>query len=220
MITPILFRFVAVSYQSAMIPRSSSFVCRLLFSLGQLLLGATSLSAKDTSIDLIDAQHPTVSDPLITKLPYAALSDGNTSRPAEFASGKSPVEIVYNFGDQVVSPSGIIVHWSPSANAPAAPSIEILVSTLAADAGFQSLRTAHLKSKAGEQKFSFVPKAANWLMVRIIPAPSAENASLAELEIRGALGPPESNYEFKESPADAFDVLSKLKGMILSLIHI
>ena len=177
-------------------------------------LAITNVLAQETAVDLLINQKPTVVDPVVAKLPHASLSDGDTAKAVEFALGSAPVEIVYDFGSQVVSPDGIVVYWSPTASAKVAPTIEILVSTLSAEAGFQSLRTAHLESKPGEQKFSFVPRAARWVMVRITPAVNTQHASLAELTIRGALGPPESNYEFKESPADALDVLSKLKGMI------
>ncbi|QDT12780.1 tetratricopeptide repeat protein [Planctomycetes bacterium K23_9] len=170
--------------------------------------------ANKTSVDLIAKIKPQTIDLESGKVPHAALSDGVTSQAVEFALGGAPLDIIYDFGDQIVSPDAIVVHWSRTTNAEQAPTIEVLVSTLSADAGFQLLRTAHLRSQPGEQIFAFVPRTARWVMVRIIPAANAQHASLAELEIRGTTGPPESNYEFNESPADAFEVLSKLQGMI------
>ena len=179
-----------------------------------LASGWASISAKDNTVDLILDRKPTMIDSALAKQPRDALSDGDTAQAVEFAAGSLPMEIVYDFGKQIVSPNGLVLHWVPTADAKKAPSIEILASTLSREAGFQTLRTAHLRSRPGKQTFSFVPRAARWVMVRINPADNAEAASLAELSIRGAVGPPESIYEFKESPADAFDVLSKLREMI------
>ncbi len=194
-------------------------IFRFTVSASLFLLAMTSGLAKDNVFDLIVDRRPAVVDDALVRQPHAeqavgALSDGDTTRAVEFAADNQPIEIVYDFGEQIVSPSGLVLHWVPTAKSKKAPSIEMLGSTLSFNAGFQTLRTAHLQSRTGKQTFSFVPRTARWVMVRIIPADNGEHVSLAELSIRGAVGPPESIYDFKESPADAFDVLSKLKGMI------
>jgi tetratricopeptide (TPR) repeat protein len=48
-------------------------------------------------------------------------------------------------------------------------------------------------------------------MLRFTPAAKTQRVAVAEVELLGREGPPATLYEFKETPAKAFDVLARLK---------
>lgn len=143
------------------------------------------------------------------------LTDGDTETPFSFpAKPAAPLDIVFGFGGEVVSPERLVVHLAGGDDQGAAPTIEVLVSTLSPHAGFQSLQIARPKSESGAQEFPFVTRGAKWILLRIAPAPGSDQVSLAEFSLLGRLGPPATRYEFKESPAKAFEVLERLKRMV------
>lgn len=143
------------------------------------------------------------------------LTDGDTETAVSFsATPAAPLDVVFGFGGEAVGPERLVVHVAAGDDQDAAPTIEVLVSSLSPHAGFQSLQIARPKNESGAQEFAFVTSGAKWILLRIAPAPGSDQVSLAELSLLGRLGPPATRYEFKESPAKAFEVLERLKRMV------
>jgi len=143
------------------------------------------------------------------------LTDGNTETPFSFPTKQTaPLDVVFGFGGEVVSPERLVVHLTGGDDQDAAPTIEVLVSMLSPHAGFQSLQIARPKNEPGTQEFPFVTSAAKWVLLRVTPAPGSDQVSLAEFCLAGRLGPPATRYKFKESPAKVFEVLERLKRMV------
>ena len=84
---------------------------------------------------------------------------------------------------------------------------------MSADTGYQFVRADPLEATDRVQRFRLRPEAAKWVMIRFIPALRAERVAVAEIALLGKVGPPESAYAFKESPARAID-LSLAEAMI------
>ncbi len=142
----------------------------------------------------------------------AALTDDNASTVAVIKATGGTVDIVFGFDGAMVSPESLEIQL-PESTAPESGTgrVEILVSTVSMQAGFQSLRADPLKATAESQIFSFTPAAARWVMLRFTAIENAENVEVAEIALYGHEGPPVSRYAFNESPAQAFDVLERLK---------
>ncbi|MER8486440.1 hypothetical protein [Mesorhizobium sp. M1322] len=141
----------------------------------------------------------------------ALLTDGDAKTVAEIeASEASPLDVTFTFGGGVVAPEGIRVTL-PEGSGSAAARVEILVSTVSAHAGFRSLRADPLAAKGKPQTFEFPTTAARWIMVRLAPQPGARKVAAAEVDVIGREGEPKSHYAFAESPAKAFNVLTRLE---------
>lgn len=141
------------------------------------------------------------------------LRDGDVRTAVELHLKKSvPVELVYGFGGRTVSPSRLRIKTSGMKGNQAR--IEVLVSTLSASDGFQSLRVEPLGKSSGWQSISFEQSAAKWVMIKVSPFAGNVRASVAELQLLGDDGPPVTVYKFNESPANALTVLSKLADTV------
>ncbi|TIM48478.1 hypothetical protein [Mesorhizobium sp.] len=141
----------------------------------------------------------------------ARLTDGDAKTVAEIAATEAtPLDVTFTFGGGVVAPEGIRVTL-PEGSGSAAVRVEILVSTASAHAGFRSLRTDPLAAEGKPQTFEFPTTAARWIIVRLAPQPGARKVAAAEVEVIGREGEPKSHYAFAESPAKAFDVLTRLE---------
>ncbi len=141
------------------------------------------------------------------------LRDGDTRTTVELELKKSvPVELVYGFGGNTVSPSRLRIKTSGMKGNQAR--IEVLVSTLSASDGFQSLRVEPLGKSSGWQSISFEQSAAKWVMIKVSSFAGNTRASIAELQLLGHDGPPVTVYKFNESPANALTVLSKLADTV------
>jgi tetratricopeptide (TPR) repeat protein len=137
-------------------------------------------------------------------------TDGKpTTSAAVEADKSSPVEVVFGFGG-MVSVERVVVRLA--AGSPALR-LEVLVSTVSAQAGFQQLRADLLRATPQPQSFPVPPTAARWILFRLTPSAEAKKVDVSELECLGREGPPRSPYGFKETPADAFRVLAKLKAL-------
>jgi tetratricopeptide (TPR) repeat protein len=141
----------------------------------------------------------------------APLTDGDAKTVAEIdATEATPLDVTFTFGGGVVAPEGIRVTL-PEGSDSAAARVEILVSTVSARAGFRSLRADPLAANGKPQTFEFPTTAARWIIVRLAPQSGARKVAAAEVEIIGREGEPKSHYAFAESPAQAFDVLTRLE---------
>ncbi len=144
----------------------------------------------------------------------AALSDGDPATVATAAATEAaPLDVVFSFGtgDGTVSPERVRVVLPEKAEGGAGTGrVEVLVSTLSANAGYRSVRSDPLEATAKPQEFAFPPTAARWILLRFTPAPQASRVAVATVEVLGHEGPPATHYAFAESPAKAFDVLARL----------
>jgi tetratricopeptide (TPR) repeat protein len=141
----------------------------------------------------------------------ARLTDGDAMTVAEIeATEATPLDVTLTFGGGVVAPEGIRVTL-PEGSGSAAARVEVLVSTVSAHAGFRSLRSDPLVADGKPQTFEFPTTAARWIIVRLTPRAGEQKVAAAEVEVIGREGEPKSRYAFAESPAKAFDVLTRLE---------
>lgn len=142
----------------------------------------------------------------------SALADDNPSTVAGIKAPGGTVDIVYGFDGALVTPERLEVQL-PESTTPenSTARVEVLVSTVSMQAGFQSLRADPLKPTAEPQAFAFTPTGARWIMIRLTAMAEFEDVAVAEVRLFGHEGPPVSRYAFNESPAQAFDVLERLK---------
>jgi tetratricopeptide (TPR) repeat protein len=141
-----------------------------------------------------------------------ALTDNDAGTVARIAAPQGFVDLVYGFGGALVAPEKLVVRLPANVSLDSkAIRVELLVSTVSAQAGFVSLRADPLKATAAAQEFSFPPTGARWLMLRFTAGEKAKFVAIAEAAVLGREGPPLSHYAFKEAPARAFDVLARLK---------
>jgi tetratricopeptide (TPR) repeat protein len=145
----------------------------------------------------------------------AALTDNDAATAAVLPATRDlPLDVVYHFGGAEVSPHELVVLLPESAPADARTArVEVLTSLVSAGSGFQLVRADPLEATGRVQRFRLRPQSANWVIVRFIPGVRTERVAVAEVALLGRVGPPESPYAFKESPARAIDLLDKLKGL-------
>jgi tetratricopeptide (TPR) repeat protein len=145
----------------------------------------------------------------------AALADGDVVRAATATAGvETPLTIVYGFGGDQVALERLTI-TVPRGTGDTSPPVrvDLLVSSLSAHSGFQSVRTDQLQSGGKPQEFPFTPIGAKWIMLRFFPGQQSSRVAIAEVSVLGYPGPPKTRYKFKESPAKAFDVLRKLESI-------
>ena len=93
------------------------------------------------------------------------------------------------------------------------PRVELLASTLSAQSGFQTLRSLAVKATNEPQVQKLPPTAAHWIIVRISSHHDI-TLPLLKIAVHGHVGPPQSQYAFKEAPAKAFDVLAEVQNSV------
>lgn len=147
------------------------------------------------------------------------IKDGNPDTAASLVVSKdAQTEVVFSFSDLTVTPTALVITTAGLEAEQA--SIEILVSEDGPDTGYLSLRTEPLRASGNQQRFTFEPAAAKWLMIKIAPYGDSVEFELQEIEVTGYEGPPVSLYAFNESPSQAIDVLNSLEQIDLAFdIH-
>jgi tetratricopeptide (TPR) repeat protein len=145
----------------------------------------------------------------------AALTD-NDARTAALvtATGEAPLELVYGFGEQTVTPMELIVllpeRIPPGA---AAARVEVLGSSVSPVTGYQFLRADPLEASERVQRFKLRPQGAKWVMLRFLPTMRSQRVAVAEIALLGKPGVPASAYSFKEAPVQALELLTRLKAI-------
>ena len=140
----------------------------------------------------------------------ALFADSPETAAGVKARPDAPLDVVFGFEGAMVTADRLVVQV-PEASSTAR--VEILVSTLSAQAGFRSLRSDPLKRDAATQEFKFQPAAARWILLRFTPSAGHASVDVAAVQVLGHEGAPASNYAFKQSPAAALDVLTRLKAI-------
>src|SRR5262245_29233072 len=121
-----------------------------------------------------------------------ALIDNDAATAAVLpATRQFPVDIVYHFGGAEVTPRELVV-MLPESIPPDARTgrVELLVSSISAEAGFQFVRADPLENTGRVQRFRLRPQAARWAMLRFTPATGSTRVAVAEVALLGRSGPP------------------------------
>ena len=142
------------------------------------------------------------------------LTDGEFSLPdTTMRHGFPQIEYVFEFSE-IVSAHQLVVHLAGPNDPQNRFEVALLISNLSADAGFQSLRDAVIDAGRSNWTFDFNPVAGRWLLLKIITADTSASLPIAEIEVIGRTGEPQSSYSFDQSPVDAIALLSKLDTSI------
>jgi tetratricopeptide (TPR) repeat protein len=187
----------------------------LLVAFASMALAEASAGRADERVDLLKlpiAAPAVNSAAVVAGTSLGALIDGDPSTAARFDVEGGGADLVFSFGGATVTCERLVVRLPAElSEGPSAIRAEVLVSTLSPQAGFVSVRSDPLEATDGPQRFDFPPAAARWLMLRLTVREGGEEAALAEASILGHEGPPATRYAFDESPADAFEVLARLR---------
>lgn len=180
-----------------------------------LLAGADSAQAEDLSLLAPETSTFERGLSLASRVAdVAALTDGDPTTIASFeTSVGEPVDLVFRFPAEPFSPDRVDLILSAAADDVPPARIDVLVSTISPTAGFRSLREEGIDPLRDNQGFDLRPATAGWLMLRLHPGIGTDRIVLAELNVAGHPGPPESSYGFGESPANALQLLEGL-GML------
>lgn len=144
-----------------------------------------------------------------------ALLDNDAATVAHLtATADVPLELVYGFDDQTVTPLELVVLLPERVFFQGAPaSVEILVSSVSPATGYQFLRADPLEATSRIQRFRLRPQGAKWILIRLTPATRAQRLAVSEIALLGRSGPPRSAYAFKESPVNVLDMLARLQDV-------
>jgi tetratricopeptide (TPR) repeat protein len=133
------------------------------------------------------------------------LADGN---PATVATAKGgPLEAVFAFTD-IVTPEKVQVKLPRGAAA--AARLEVFASTVSEDGGYVFVRGDTLRTGLAEHEFQLPQTAAKWVLLRFT---GGDEVAVSDVALLGREGPPQSRYEFGESPAKAIELVAGLKGL-------
>lgn len=145
----------------------------------------------------------------------APLTDGKTNPPLKIKleSGVA-LDLTYQLPAVATCQELVVAANTRGLSRKQLPRIEILVSTLSSQAGFQSIRSLMLKASTDAQHLDLPPTAARWIIVRIMSPLEPITLSLAEIDIQGHPGLPQTRYAFKESPTKAFQVLEVVQKSV------
>jgi len=171
-------------------------------------LGTHLLNLEQTSLD-VKAGSALANEEL--------LRDGNeqTATPIRVEAGQQ-LNLVYSFGEQTVTIGDVSILTNGLAANRA--TLEIFASTVSPTTSFRSLKAERLRASQARirQYFRFEPAGAKWVIIRVTPLDKTKplSFSMAELYLNGYVGVPEAAYLFKESPADAIQVLNRLSDSL------
>ena len=145
----------------------------------------------------------------------APLTDGKTDQMLEIQlqAGIS-LDVLYHLPAVATCQELVISADTRKLSKKQLPRIEVLVSTLSDQAGFQSTRSLALKATADPQQLKIPPVAARWVIVRIASPLESITLHIAEIDIQGYQGVPQTRYAFKEAPAKAFEVLAAVQKSV------
>lgn len=125
----------------------------------------------------------------------------------------TPVELVFGFDGATMAPASIKLVLGQDQKNPPPGRIDILASTVSANAGFTSLRSEVIDPLRRNHSFRFQASAAKWIRVRLIPADGAGRVELADISVIGRKGPPETSYVFGETPAAALEIIRAMETL-------
>ncbi|MGB7298913.1 MAG: hypothetical protein WBD34_06310 [Burkholderiaceae bacterium] len=174
--------------------------------LGSAPVGAQAVNLLAGAADKLTDANLTADELAIVR----QLGDGNKKlAPGVVANG---IEYIVDLGDVFSAERLSVFAVTDKKSAPAAAAqIEILGSIASSQTGYQVLRSTTVQSGQPQLSLTFLPTAVRWIMLRITPAKKAKPLAIAEIEVFGKKGPPQSKYAFQDSPADAQLVLNRFR---------
>ncbi|HIF32042.1 MAG TPA: hypothetical protein EYG57_19990 [Planctomycetes bacterium] len=127
------------------------------------------------------------------------------------------IELLLDLGEQIQT----ISKWSVRVPVGCSASqVQLLASTVSAEAGFRLLRDDVAPANGQRIGFEFRPTAARWILIRIEALDGKTPFSVADISVEGYTGSPETRYRFNETPAAALDVLAGLRSTGSVPIHL
>ena len=143
------------------------------------------------------------------------LHDGKSDRSVEFKLEPGiPLDLTWRLPATVTCDELVVTADARRLTAKQLPRVEVLVSTLSGQSGFQTVRSFVLKATDQPQSLKLPGGAAQWILVRLTTPAETTVVSVSEIDLRGQAGPPQSRYAFKEAPAKAFSVLSEVQKSV------
>ena len=171
------------------------------------------VSADDLTLDLLSQAKVRVVDttlPLEHRQLLTMLRDGDETTSVVLPVGVgTAVGFTYEL-PEVATLKQLVLRLPEATEENTLRRMNVFASTISAHAGFHLLRVDPRQSRDDPEVFTFRPVAAKWIRLEILPAPSAKHVALTEVQALGGLGLPQTRYAFKESPAQAKDVLAQL----------
>jgi len=189
-----------------------------LTALAVIQIGSLGAEPENPSIALLrldDVKQSVSARPGAVQQDLAALTDGMTDQFLEIELKRDlPLDLVYHLPAVATCQQLVVTADTRELSDKQLPRVEVLVSTISDQTGFQSIRSLTLKASADPQQLELPPSAAQWIIVRIVSPLEAITLPIAEIDIQGNKGLPETRYAFNESPAKAFDVLSEVQKSV------
>ncbi|NTV53136.1 MAG: hypothetical protein HGA76_09020 [Candidatus Firestonebacteria bacterium] len=198
---------------------------RRLLNLGPLLttvwaaFPVASATAEREVLDLLrlpGASPAYCSDVRLPLSDLNALTDGNTQTAVVLTFNPKPVwEIIFSLGNETCTPQRLEIQLATTLGEPGSEAggrVEAAVTDMSDRVGFQDLWSMPWFKAAGVQSVDLPGQAARWIRLRFTPPAGAGQVRLAEVRVWGVAGRPKSLYQFKETPAQALDVLRQVKS--------
>jgi tetratricopeptide (TPR) repeat protein len=198
-----------------MSPRPQWLLLTALAVIHLAFLGAEPENPSIALLRLDDVKQSVSARPGAAQQDLVALTDGTTDQFLEIELKRDlPLDLVYHLPAVATCQQLVITADTRELSDKQLPRVEVLVSTISDQAGFQSIRSLNLKASVDPQTLELPPSAAQWIIVRIISPLESITLQIAEIDIQGNEGLPETRYAFKESPAKAFDVLAEVQKSV------
>ena len=137
-------------------------------------------------------------------------TDEDSATTAIFdATKNTPMDIVYGFGGETVSPEKLVVRLPDK---PIPSRVELLISSADRPEGFRSLYATALKPVSKPQEFRLPKTSTRWIMLRLTPIGAAIQISVADVSVIGVPSARASIYPFTKPPIQALEVVARLKA--------
>ena len=189
-------------------------ICCLLTVSNQI----TRAADETATVSLLQGKNTRIvakSDSSLTDSSLSVLYDGKSDRSVEFKLEPGiPLDLTWRLPATVTCDELVVTADTRRLTAKQLPRVEVLVSTLSGQSGFQTVRSFVLKATDQPQSLKLPGGAAQWILVRLTTPAETTVVSLSEIDLRGQTGPPQSRYAFKEAPAKAFSVLSEVQKSV------
>jgi len=143
------------------------------------------------------------------------LYDGKPDPSVEFELESGiPLDLIWALPETVTCDELVVTADARRLTTKQLPRVEVLVSTLSGQSGFQTIRSFVLKASDQPQSLKLPGSAARWILVRLTTPAETTVVAVSEIAVNGQVGPPQSRYAFKEAPAKAFSVLSEVQKSV------
>lgn len=148
----------------------------------------------------------------------AAVTDGDPSTAVELAArGGDEIDLAFSWGGAIMGLRRVAIGLDPGRPSTQPTDLEILVSPDGDGDRFSVVKSIALFRGAGPYTYDLGPVAAKRVLVRLRAPADGTGVRVTELALLGYEGIVEPRRAFKESPADALEVVATLQKMSLDL---